>query len=198
MYGGANNLPGAANAGQSVPPIGIKDVTDGTSNTVAFGEWRIGDFDTSKLSIQDIINVGVDPDNMSGDAWGSAYANMPFGGAQYIKWINFCAGQALGSIGDGTKQYTWVGKSWNQGMFGYTLGNTLLAPNSGYYNCRMCSWPGDLDCPGSYTLSSFHPGGGNVAMADGSVRFLKSSTAYTIVWGLGSRAQGEVLSADAY
>ena len=47
-------------------------------------------------------------------------------------------------------------------------------------------------------MSSYHPGGANVAMVDGSVRFLKSSTSQTVVWALGSRAQGEVISADAY
>jgi hypothetical protein len=35
-------------------------------------------------------------------------------------------------------------------------------------------------------------------MADGSVRFLKSSTSMNIVWGLGSRNGGEVISSDSY
>ena len=91
-----------------------------------------------------------------------------------------------------------IGAGWHQGMFGWTLGNTLLPPNSPYPNCRMCSWDGDWDCPGIYGMSSYHPGGGNVAFADGSVRFLKTSTANTVVWSLGSRAQGEVISSDSY
>jgi prepilin-type processing-associated H-X9-DG protein len=49
-----------------------------------------------------------------------------------------------------------------------------------------------------YGLSSYHPGGGNVAFADGSVHFLKSTTGNPIVWALGSRAQNEVLSASDY
>ena len=47
-------------------------------------------------------------------------------------------------------------------------------------------------------LTSYHPGGANVAMCDGSVRYLKSSTAYTVMWSLGSRNQGEPLSGDSY
>jgi hypothetical protein len=35
-------------------------------------------------------------------------------------------------------------------------------------------------------------------MADGSVKFLKTSTNLQTLWSLGSRAQGEVISADAY
>ncbi len=35
-------------------------------------------------------------------------------------------------------------------------------------------------------------------MADGSVRFLKSSVAWNTLWALGSRAQGEVVSSDSY
>jgi prepilin-type processing-associated H-X9-DG protein len=49
-----------------------------------------------------------------------------------------------------------------------------------------------------YGLSSYHPGGGNVAMGDGSVRFLKSSTAMQTVWALGSRAQNDIVSSDSY
>ena len=83
-------------------------------------------------------------------------------------------------------------------MFGWSLGNTLLAPNPNYPNCRTCSWDGDWDCEGMYGLSSFHAGGGNVAMADGSVRFIKSTTNMTVMWALGSREYGEAISADSY
>ncbi len=49
-----------------------------------------------------------------------------------------------------------------------------------------------------YNLSSFHPGGANAAFADGSVRFIKSSTALNVIWYLGSKAGSEVLSSDSY
>jgi prepilin-type processing-associated H-X9-DG protein len=49
-----------------------------------------------------------------------------------------------------------------------------------------------------WTFSSRHPGGANALFADGSVRFLKNSTNQTTIWALGSRAQSEVVSADAY
>ena len=120
----------------------------------------------------------------------------------FMGWLNSCAATAPSSIITTAPQWEYnmssLGTSWDQGMFGYSLGNTLLAPNPHYPNCRTCTWNGDLDCPGMYGLSSFHPGGGNVAMADGSVRFLKSSTIMYIVWSLGSRNGGEVVSADQY
>jgi prepilin-type processing-associated H-X9-DG protein len=47
-------------------------------------------------------------------------------------------------------------------------------------------------------VSSHHPGGVNLLFADGSVRFIKDSVATTTWWALGSRAGGEVVSADAY
>jgi hypothetical protein len=35
-------------------------------------------------------------------------------------------------------------------------------------------------------------------LADGSVRFLKNGVNQSVVWDLGSRAQGEIISSDAY
>ena len=46
--------------------------------------------------------------------------------------------------------------------------------------------------------SSRHPGGINICFADGSVRFLKNSISMITYCALGSRAGGEVVSADAY
>jgi len=181
-------------------PISIRDISDGTSNTIAFGEWRTGDFNCQKLSIpQDVIS------NPGGSlTWPVPTSTAPFVGAsltQFTGWLNNCAAFAPQSITSNPQweyNMSYLGLSWDQGMFGYSLGNTLLAPNPNYPNCRTCTWNGDWDCPGMYGLSSFHPGGGNIAMADGSVRFLKSSTSMNIVWALGSRNGGEVVSSDSY
>jgi prepilin-type N-terminal cleavage/methylation domain-containing protein len=146
----------------SCPPRAIRDVTDGTSNTIAFGEWRMGDFDEHKLSIQDVISHGPgDPPGIRGDGWGDPRMNMPAGADGFLKWLNICAALAPDSTshGDMSWEYnmSYLGFGWHHGLFGYTLGNTLLAPNSPYPNCRMCSWDGDWDCPGIYGLSGQVP-----------------------------------------
>jgi prepilin-type N-terminal cleavage/methylation domain-containing protein/prepilin-type processing-associated H-X9-DG protein len=191
-YGGVN----------SAPAIGISGMIDGTSNTIAFGEWRTGDFNDTRLSIpQDVINLRQGLPNGVGEGWGNARMNMPAGAVEFTAWLNLCAGAAPGSTAGGEPWRTnmsYLGQACNQGMFGWTLGTVLLAPNPRFPNCRMCGWDGDWDCPGMYGLSSYHPGGANVAMADGSVRYLKNSTAREVVWGLGSRDQGEALSQDSY
>jgi prepilin-type processing-associated H-X9-DG protein len=46
--------------------------------------------------------------------------------------------------------------------------------------------------------SSFHPGGANVLILDGSVRFLKASVGLATWNALGTRSGGEVVSADSY
>ncbi len=47
-------------------------------------------------------------------------------------------------------------------------------------------------------FASLHPGGANFAFADGSVKFLKQSISMATYCALGSRAGGEIISADAY
>ena len=70
-------------------------------------------------------------------------------------------------------------------------------------SCRRTSRP--AACPADYGVidsfigaSSFHPGGVNVLLMDGSVRFVKSGISLTVWQALGTRAGGEVISADAY
>jgi prepilin-type processing-associated H-X9-DG protein len=46
--------------------------------------------------------------------------------------------------------------------------------------------------------SSYHPGIANAAMVDGSVRAFKESVNQAVFMGLGTRAGGEVISADSF
>jgi prepilin-type processing-associated H-X9-DG protein len=45
---------------------------------------------------------------------------------------------------------------------------------------------------------SWHPGGANVLLLDGSIRFIKDGVALNTWNALGTRAGGEVVSADAF
>jgi len=179
-------------AGRSV---GIRDVTDGTSNTLGFGEWRIGSGVLSSLSPQDVVFVGSFP---SGTARNNGTLTMP--NATLVKampaWLTTCAQMWAKSGGRFAKTVT-LGEAWAMGMPGYTQGNVVLPPNSKYPNCNTHA-SGTIESPGVFGSSSHHPGGANIMMLDGSVRFLKDSVNQQTVWAIGSMAQGEIVSADAF
>jgi prepilin-type processing-associated H-X9-DG protein len=54
------------------------------------------------------------------------------------------------------------------------------------------------DGAGDVPPTSNHPGGVNMCMADGSVRFINDSVNVQTWWALGTRAAGEVISSDSY
>ena len=182
--------------------VSIAAVTDGTSNTVAFGEALVGDY--GKLN------------NYRGNGMGGVSATPNF------EQVNAAANpsailvglQACNTFWNGTsitacpagncnrsglKQYE--GQLWALGERGYTLFNTIVPPNSTQYPWRSCKQGSAGSAPeGSQIASanSNHPGGANFAFADGSVKFIKATTNMQIYWGLGSRNGGEILSADSY
>ena len=173
-----------------------RDILDGTSNTIAFGEWRAGDNNNSIFSNpQDMVIASSKPQGVSG--WNNKYCNMPLGGAYFVPWITSCAAQAAGNKVPNHRSF--IGQMWCQGLIGRTLGNTLLPPNSNYPNCIVVNWGGDNDGSwGAVGLSSYHSGGANALFGDGSVRFLKASVSQIIMWRLGTRAGNEVVSSNSY
>jgi prepilin-type N-terminal cleavage/methylation domain-containing protein/prepilin-type processing-associated H-X9-DG protein len=194
---------GIFQVGGAVRTVG--DVRDGTSNTIAYGEWRIGDFDDSKKSIQDMVGIKTYADfGATGRDMVSPTSNMAGGGGGVLTAVNECAQiwqttpvTTNNGYGNGG-QRSWIGRTWAFGHYAYALGNTVVPPNSPYPNCQFYDTNSDSDSGGMFGLSSYHSGGANVMMADGSVKFIKSSIAYTVLWALGSRDQGEVISSDSY
>ena len=85
------------------------------------------------------------------------------------------------------------GHYWAVGSSGATIFNTVITPNSTQYvfgGCRnWCSASCDAADMAYSNAQSQHSGGCNFMMADGSVKFIKSSIAVTTYWALGTRAQ---------
>ena len=179
------------------PAIGIKSITDGTSNTIAFGEWKFGSGNPNVLTIpSDIVWMTSFP---TGVTRNTPTMSLPLANAgnALIAWLNQCRASAAPGSATRNNGSGQLGEDWAFSLPAYSLGNVTLAPNPTYPSC-LTAKPGTQDSPGVYTLASFHPGGANILMCDGSVRFLKDSTSLAVVWSLGSRAQGEVISSESY
>jgi prepilin-type N-terminal cleavage/methylation domain-containing protein/prepilin-type processing-associated H-X9-DG protein len=173
--------------------IGIRDIRDGTSNTIAFGEWKVGSGNTNIISPQsDIVMLGSFPPGVSRN---TPQTSMPAGGTAFQQWLPMCA-SALTTANRQGKTVA-LGQLWAVGIVSFTFGTALLPPNSKYPNCST-NGVNTIEDPGMINMRSFHTGGANTLMCDGSVKFLKDSTSMQIIWALGSRNQGEVISADSY
>ncbi len=176
---------------------GISGITDGTSATVAFSEKLVG------LSTTSAISPGS-----SGQALRAAFqvqVTVPAdqgNAASALQVVQACNSlpSSTTSVPAGVNWYT--GGVWS-GSHGSTLRfnayNHFNTPNG--LTCIDTS-QGDTQAPGDYsdalTATSNHPGGVNVGFCDGSVRFIKSSVNIQTWWAIGSRNNGEVVSADAF
>jgi prepilin-type N-terminal cleavage/methylation domain-containing protein/prepilin-type processing-associated H-X9-DG protein len=193
--GGPPNGP-FSYVGEIGKTVGIRDVRDGTSSTIGFGEWRVGDGNSNVISIPtDIVFFGTLP---SGTARNNGTLSMPnpILVANFPAWVQNCS-TALTT--DRTSHTGALGEAWIFDIAGFSFGNTLLPPNPPTPNCDSSTVSSNTEQnPGLWGLSSYHSGGANVFMLDGSVKFLKNSINPPTLWALGSIAQGEVISSDAY
>jgi prepilin-type processing-associated H-X9-DG protein len=82
----------------------------------------------------------------------------------------------------------------------YDYPGAILAAHSGpsLYEDPIVIHPPNSPLGHTDEMYSLHPGGANVLMGDGSVRFIKQSINLLTWQALSSRSNGEVISADAY
>jgi prepilin-type N-terminal cleavage/methylation domain-containing protein/prepilin-type processing-associated H-X9-DG protein len=166
---------------------GIQSCTDGTSNTIAFSEGLVGDNSTSWTRSAGIVQLSALPAAVQAldvsSSWPAVQA-----AAQVC---NTAWNSRSGTLNTGRGNY------WFHGTQAQTMFNTVLTPNSELYPWGYCSSAaiGDAEL---VTASSNHPGGVNILMGDGSVKFVKDSINQATWWALGTRASGEVISSDSY
>ncbi|WP_261362968.1 DUF1559 domain-containing protein [Rubinisphaera margarita] len=145
--------------------IGFRDVIDGTSNTIAFGEQMLGDGTNSAPNANDyrhrVIELSMGTQTTPG-ACDPATATT-WSGQRGAKWVN-------GHLAD-------------------TMYNHWYGPNSavnadchnGYHNFALVS------------ARSAHQGGVQVELVDGSCRFVSENIDLTTWRNLATRSGGEVI-----
>jgi len=170
---------------------GIRDAIDGTSSTIAYSEVIVGASANGNFSRQ---NGVVDATYPAGSQVADAFTAQ----ALVMQALADCTTRWKDNSASFTNR---GGERWGWGTSGVSMFCTIVTPNSKNYpwrSCRhQCAGCG-ADAAQISNATSFHPGGVNVCLADGSVRFIKDSVAMTVWWALGTRNRGEVLSADSY
>jgi prepilin-type processing-associated H-X9-DG protein len=167
----------------------IAAVLDGTSNSIAFVESTVGDPRANPRSrLIGLANVALPAAAIQTDAF-----NNPAG---VLSGIAACT--AAWNAGLKTSIDFQRGDNWVQGAMCATLFNTIVTPNGEADEWAYCSATGSGACSNISNADSYHPGGVNGLMADGSVKFFKNTTNQRTWWGLGTIAGSEVISADSY
>jgi prepilin-type N-terminal cleavage/methylation domain-containing protein/prepilin-type processing-associated H-X9-DG protein len=184
---------------------GLRDMVDGSTNTIAYSEWLVGDgrgtFYNGASRPSTYRGNFLQASGVAGPVAAEAYqnptdtlSNLQQCQTIWRTWVT--TGSGTGQIGD------IIGLRWAMGTEGFSMFNVLQTPNDSNYTyagCRAgtCSycWPDSSFTIGS---ASAHPGGVNVLLCDGSVRFVKSTVSRNTWWALGTKANNEVIDANSY
>jgi prepilin-type N-terminal cleavage/methylation domain-containing protein/prepilin-type processing-associated H-X9-DG protein len=165
-YGGGDGMFGPNEV------VKIQGVTDGTSNTLFFGEQTRFKNEPGNSQFSWVTLAAL---------WGDGYfysgGSRITGGAYVVPKLNAPA-DTTGAI-----------------QSACITGNLVVPPD-----WLQNSVPPAGPCIqfGQFGFHGLHPGGVNFAFADGSVKFLKESINLATYRALGTRALGEVISADQY
>ncbi|MEE8451154.1 MAG: DUF1559 domain-containing protein [Thermoguttaceae bacterium] len=164
-------------------PTSIAKIIDGTSRTVLFAEAVLGDGENDLITTPgDWFRISGGNSNTTRDQVYNACLNVtPLTGS--------------------TNQISRSGRNWVYGNYIPTRYNHIMRPNAESCARPAKSASADLDAKvnnqgGATTASSDHGGGVNVALADGSCRFIDDEIVIEVWWAMGSISQRELVPDD--
>jgi prepilin-type processing-associated H-X9-DG protein len=178
------------------PPSSISNVTDGLSSTILIAESAGRPLRYIKggvrLTTDDAVTRAVGGNLTSADQ--DQFVN----GAGWARPLNILV--LLGAKDDGS---SWQSSSgWSATDVVYAVNRTnghgvdLSQTYTSYLGPEDARYPSDMGPEGSGEIYAFHPGGANVALGDGAVRFVSENILLTTFSGLVTRAGNENIDLD--
>jgi prepilin-type N-terminal cleavage/methylation domain-containing protein/prepilin-type processing-associated H-X9-DG protein len=182
-----NYQSGAGGAGTMVTSkLRILAIRDGTSNTAMWAETKLA----TNTSVYDPTNVYLLPSTDAGYSLTTPMTGPLFNetnAAALIVGNTFrCNSWDYGP----TQRISYRGLQYYRGIPAVSNYTHTVPPNYQGYDC------GDRSSFNTAHVAarSYHTGGVNVCLADGSVRFISDSITFTTWQALGTRAAGDILN----
>jgi prepilin-type N-terminal cleavage/methylation domain-containing protein/prepilin-type processing-associated H-X9-DG protein len=167
--------------------LGLRDVTDGSSNTLAFSEVLIGDNTTVTNNEAEVYTNLPWPVPNEGSG---ANQIVPDALNNLQTYITNCNKQRPTKSNETNDAFSY----WAAGRMHHgPIQGMMLTPNSTNADCSYYNAQGQMAA-----YRSRHSGGVNAMLADGSVRFVKNTISQANWWAIGTRARNEVVSADGF
>jgi prepilin-type N-terminal cleavage/methylation domain-containing protein/prepilin-type processing-associated H-X9-DG protein len=153
--------------------VNMDQITDGLTNTALFCEGRLGDGDDNVVSKPGDWFVVSPATHNRRDIYSALQAIVPLTGVD--------------------NQFSFAGRSFTSGNYVDSRYNHIMPPNgpSGVVPNGGTLLAAVNDGAQATTASSRHPGGVNLALADGSVHFVRNNITLRVWWALGSINGGE-------
>ena len=157
----------------------IAEAVDGTSNTIAFAEDAGRDPRYACAYTDGNYNTAT--------GWTTAYNGMAGAGTKQRRFWRWA--EPASAIGVSGAINNKIRPMFNSGaVFTGVPTNTVTAGQTNVVQ----------DAGANDEIFSYHPGGANVLMADGSVKFLKETVNPVVIRSLVTITGGEVVSADSF
>jgi hypothetical protein len=183
--GSTPNLWNATSNGvmQRFVTVSLRDLLDGASNVVMFGEQLHGDDVQANISDADMTRAGTSPSFVIADFPTQSELNT--------------AATNCSTISTAELPLSQNGRNWVSPYPSQSLFNTTATPNWKSRTCAFGSGFGQAaDRNGIYPARSRHTGGVHVTMGDGAVKFV-SENADLLTWQrLGARNDNNPASLD--
>jgi prepilin-type N-terminal cleavage/methylation domain-containing protein/prepilin-type processing-associated H-X9-DG protein len=158
--------------------VALSQIDDGPGNTAVFSEAVLGDGNDNRISIPGDWFVLPSSGHTRQEVYAAFASLVPGTGA--------------------AAQVSVAGRHYLAGDYVESRYNHIMPPNRA---SGVVPVLGDLvtsinNGPQATTASSRHPGGVNLATADGAARFVRDEVDVAVWWAIGSIAGGEVLYSE--